>query len=64
MAGKTGVQTVMDELVAKELNRYSDRAFLEVLSERDRTAMSELVEEFFCSGNAEEEQGKQYNVYK
>ena len=49
----------MDELVAKSLNSYSDRVLLYVLSERDRTAMSELVEEFFCSGIAEEEQDKQ-----
>ena len=48
----------MDDLLAKALNRYSDGAFLKVLSERDRTVMSELVEEFFRSGIAEEKQGK------
>ena len=48
----------MNELVAISLNNYSDRVFLCALSERDRTAMSELVEEFFSSGIAEEEQDK------
>ena len=38
---------------------YSDNAFIETLSECDRTAMPELVEEFFCRGLEEKEQGKQ-----
>ena len=37
-----------EDLVAKALNRYSDRAFREALSERDRAAMSALVAEFFA----------------
>ena len=41
---------------------YSDSAFIEALSERDRAAMHELVEEFFCSGLDEKQQGKQ--LYK
>ena len=48
----------MDEQVAKSLNRYSDHVFLYELSEGDRTAMSKLVEEFFYSGIAEEQQDK------
>ena len=49
----------MDDVIAKELNRYCDRAFLDSLSECECTAMSELVEEFFCSSTDEEEQGEQ-----
>ena len=52
----------MDDLVAKALNRCSDSAFIEVLSEHDHAAMSELVEEFFCSGLDEEEHGKQLYI--
>ena len=49
----------MNELVAKSLNSYSHRLFLCALSERDRTALSELVEHFFCTGIAEEEHDEQ-----
>ena len=54
--------TAVDFLVAKTLNRYSDSTFIEVLSECDRTAMSELVGEFLCSGLDKEEQGKQLYI--
>ena len=49
--------TAMDFVVAKALNRYSNSAFMAALSERDHAAMSELVEDFFCSGLDEEEPG-------
>ena len=54
----------MDVLVAKALNKFSDRAFIEALSKRDCAAMSALVEEFFRSGLDEEEQGKQLYIIK
>ena len=60
--GKHSHTTAMDVLVAKALNKYSDRVFIEALSERDCAAMSELVEEFFCSGHDEQEQGKQLYI--
>ena len=41
---------------------HCDSAFIEALSERDRAAVPELVEEFFCSGLDEEEQGKQMYI--
>ena len=41
---------------------YIDSAFMAALSERDRAAMSELVEDFFCSGLDEEEPGKQLYI--
>ena len=43
------------------LTQYSDSAFI-ALSECDCVAMSELVEEFFCSGLDEDEQGKQLYI--
>ena len=52
----------MDLVVAKALNRYSDSEFMAALSERDRASMSELVEDFFCSGLDEEESGKQLYI--
>ena len=45
--------------VARSLSRCSDGAFLNALSERDRGAMTDLVEEFFCSRLDEQEEGKQ-----
>ena len=47
------------DLVARARNRFSDSAFLSVLSERDHGAMTDLVEEFFCSRLDEQEEGKQ-----
>ena len=45
--------------VARALNRFSDNAFLNALSECDRgaTCMTDLVEEFFCS-RLDEQEGK------
>ena len=40
----------------------TEHLIIKALSERDRGAMSELVEEFFCSGLDEEEQGKQFST--
>ena len=40
---------------------YSDGAFIEALSERNRAVTPELVEEF-CSVIDEEEQGKQLYI--
>ena len=54
----------MDFIVAKALNRHNDSEFMAALSKRDRTAMSELVEDFFCSGLDEEEPGKQLYIKK
>ena len=42
--------------VARSLNRFSDSAFL---SECDRAAVTDLVEDFFCSRLDEQEEGKQ-----
>ena len=53
--------TAIDFVVAKALNMYSDSAFVAALSERDRAAISELVEDF-CSGLDEEELGKQLYI--
>ena len=50
--------TAIENPVAKALNRFSDRAFIEALTECDCAVRSELVEEFFCSGLHEKEQGK------
>ena len=48
----------MADEVAGALNRFSDRALLDTLSANDRAAMTDLVEEFFCSAvNEEDEQG-------
>ena len=63
MSGEKFIRTTaMDFVVAKALNRYSDSAFMAALSEHDRAAMSELVEDFFCSGVDEEEPGKQLYI--
>ena len=45
--------------VARALNRFSDTAFLNALNERDLGAMTDLVEECFCSSLDEKEGGKQ-----
>ena len=37
------------DLVAKALNRLTDEAFTDVLTDRDRGSLSDLVHEFFCS---------------
>ena len=47
------------DLVARALNRFSDSAFLSALRERDLGAMTDLVEEFFCSRLDEQEEGMQ-----
>ena len=39
-----------------------EHLIIKALSERDRGAVSELVEEFFSSGLDEEEQGKQFST--
>ena len=50
--------TPIDNPVAKALNRFSGRTFIEALTERDCTVRSELEEEFLCSGLDKKEQGK------
>ena len=50
--------TPVDNPVAKVLNRFSARAFIEALTEHDYTVGSELLEEFFCICLDEKEQGK------
>ena len=45
--------------VATTLNRLTDQAFTQALSARDRGALSDLIEEFFCSAppsNSDEEE--------
>ena len=61
--GKFVRTTTMDFVVAKELNMYSNSAFMAALSEHDHaaTCISELVEDF-CSGLYEEELGKQFFI--
>ena len=49
----------MDNPVPEVLNRFSDRVFIEALTEHNRAVRSELAEEFFCSSLDEEEQRKQ-----
>ena len=50
--------TPTDNPVAKVLNRFSTRVFIEALPERDPAVRSELAEKFFCSGLDDKEQGK------
>ena len=50
--------TPVDNLVAKVLNRFSARVFIEALTEHDRTVRYERMEKFFCSGVDDKEQGK------
>ena len=44
LVGKSHM-TAIDNPVTKVLNRFNNRAFIEALTERDRTVRSELVEE-------------------
>jgi len=37
------------DLVATALNRLTDRVFTDALTDRDRSSLSDLVEQFFCS---------------
>ena len=60
--GKFVGTTAINFIVAKALNRYNDSTFMAALSECDRAAMSELVEDFFYSGFDEKEPGKQLYI--
>ena len=40
----------MAETVALTLNRLTDSSFVEPLSARDRSAMTALLEDYFCAG--------------
>ena len=43
----------MAETVASALNRLTDSSFAELLSARDRSAMTALLEDYFCVGPEE-----------
>ena len=53
LAGKS---LPMENELAQELNRFSDREFLDMLSDNDHAAMTALVEDFFCSSLQEQEE--------
>lgn len=42
------MNTVMADRVARALSRGADPVFLEALSDRDHTALTDLIEEYFC----------------
>ena len=50
------------DLVAKTLNRLTDRVFTDALTDRDRGSLSDLVHEFFCGApdpsDADDDTGK------
>ena len=51
----------MAQRIATALNRFTERAFLDVLSSRDQQSMSEFITDYFCDGpetdsEAEEEE--------
>ena len=47
----------LTERIARAVSRHTDGAFVDALSARDRTSLSTLIEEFFCSGADEDDQG-------
>ena len=46
----------MEKGVAQVLNWFSNQAFLDVLSDNDPKAMTDLVEDVFCSTLEEQEE--------
>ena len=51
----------MAQRIATALNRFTERAFLDVLSSRDQQSMSEFITDYICDGpetdsEAEEEE--------
>ena len=48
MANKTQSQRV-----ASTLNRFTDRVFIDTLSARDQTSMSDLIADFFCGADTD-----------
>ena len=58
-----------EDIVAYALNRLADRAFLDVLSSRDKSSMADLIADFFAGNTLtdadseeEEEPGNSYKT--
>ena len=47
----------LTERIGRAVSRHMDSAFVDALSPRDGTSLSTLIEEFFCSGTDEDDQG-------